>query len=299
MDGSNNRSSGWQVAEWPASQPQQTSSRSPRRDVAEHGEQPNWKQIALSLEQLLAATTRPYFSGSSPKRALEFLNEFEEFFKESYIRSSDKLKEVLWCLKRSAKEWATANGWKWQNFDDFRSDFVEFFWPLHRRWAEAEKIQNTPYDPNHDGWMVDFFIRGYGALHSLLLSLSEKEILSSMMKLFGELIWEVWCKLLPREKTFFRAQEFLLSFGPTSLPRRRSRDASPPRRRRRDDSPPRRRRREVSPPRQRRRDASPTQHRRRDASPRRAATPTVSSMAPFDPFSLPPPNVLGNARRMC
>ena len=234
-----------------------------------------WRRYALDLERRLATTSlpRPSFSGTR-KETLEFLREFEDYCAETHTPSSNKLGEVLKCLKGDARTWATASQDSWSTYEDFRHDFVEFYWPTHQRRAVAEEVRRGRFDPHRDGLMVDYFINKYGLLKSLMLPDSELDTIDSVMRVFPDDVWSAWSTIPSREKSFARAQEFLLGRG--SGREHRDSDRGSPHRRRERRSP---------------------RRRRRDDSRSHAPVPALPAQAPFNPFSLPPPNTSGNARR--
>ncbi|KAJ3656304.1 hypothetical protein Zmor_015390 [Zophobas morio] len=188
------------------------------------------------------------------------------------IRS--KLGEVLKCLKEDARTWAMASRDRWSTYEDFRDDFVEFYWPTHQRRAVAEEVRRGHFDPHRDGLMVDYFIKNYGLLKSLILPDSELDILDKIMRVLPDDVWNSWNSIPRRERCFAGAQEFLLGRG-SGREHRNSGRGSPHRRRERQS--PRRRRRDDSWP--------------------HAPVPALPAQAPFNPFSLPPPNTSGPPSR--
>ncbi|KAJ3652582.1 hypothetical protein Zmor_018534 [Zophobas morio] len=200
-------------------------------------EQTDWKHVALELlerhrqpEDALPLTTtiplpRPFFSDDSWDNPTKFLEDFEAFYQKSRTRNSDKLMDVSLCLKRDVHEWFVANKASWETYDEFRENFLNKFWPPERRRDLYKEITSQSFDPRRGSRMVNFFLRRFNVMRSLMLPQSEEDIVSDLMRLFPEEVWAGWGTFPKSERTFQKAQDFL-----SHLESRKVRDRARPKR---------------------------------------------------------------------
>ncbi|XP_063923152.1 uncharacterized protein LOC135137438 [Zophobas morio] len=136
---------------------------------------------------------------------------------------------------------------------DRSTDWDDLFERQHR-WDVYTEITSKPFDPRCSLRMVDFFVKQFDTMRSLMLPITEMKMVSDLMELFPRAVWIPWCLLDRKERTLQRAQKYLLDINPC-IPR--------------DDA-------------------------ERSSSSTQVSTPAVSPLPTFNPFSIPPPNLLGN-----
>ena len=136
---------------------------------------------------------------------------------------------------------------------DRSTDWDDLFERQHR-WDVYTEITSKPFDPRCSLRMVDFFVKHFDTMRSLMLPITEMKMVSDLMELFPREVWIPWCLLDRKERTLRRAQKYLLDINPC-IPR--------------DDA-------------------------ERSSSSTQVSTPAVSPLPTFNPFSIPPPNLLGN-----
>ena len=154
-------------------------------------------------------------------------------------------------------------------------EFLGNFWTTTHREDRYKEITSDHFDPSQDVSMVDFFLGRLSIARSLILPREESNIMSDLMRLFPGEIQRAW-NAVPRTMRTKATQQFLIDMQAT-------RDLEPCGR---------------SVIRPKRAPGAPASQ-RREARDTQFPAPTVSPLMAFNPFSIPPPNVSGNADRTC
>jgi hypothetical protein len=206
---------------------------------------------------------RPRFTNSVRENPLRFLDELQGFYAGVRFTPAEKLLAVICCLTREAREWAEYRKSSWETFEDFRQDFLRYHWSEEVQMKVFQQIGEKTYDPKHGMTMSDYFILRVNQLRGLTLPFPEGFLVASLMKLFPAAVQSSWLATSERERTIDRAVEFLCQQS------------------------------HVFPPRQ-----SRTKPRPRNDPVTTSQTSTssltifaMSQEPPFNPFSIPPPNL--------
>ena len=155
-------------------------------------------------------------------------------------------------------------------------EFLGNFWTTTHREDRYKEITSDQFDPSQDGSMVDFFLGRLSIARSLMLRREESNIMADLMKLFPGEIQRAWNAVPRTMRTVKAAQHFLIDMQATMDPEPGGRSVIRPKR-----AP-----------------GAPASQ-RREARDIQFPAPTVSPLMAFNPFSIPPPNVSGNADRTC
>lgn len=231
-----------------------------------------WKEIALSLaanQSHIRATApdKPSFSGCDNTNPVRFLNNFEQYYALIQTRRTNKLTEVIACLARKAEDWALFHLDSWVDFDNFRVDFLRHFWSEERQQEARHWLLSRPYDPNRGCTMSEFFICIVNEIKTMSLPLPETMLLRDILRLFPFSVQSLWTVLPKQEKNLKGTLEFLELQSLIVHPKRPKLETS----------------RSISS------NSIPKE---------KSVSSTVTTVAPFSPFSVPPPKPpMGNDRR--
>jgi hypothetical protein len=177
----------------------------------------DWQQIAASLTADLVrsppsaetVSRRPRFTNSELENPIRFLDEFQMFCTEVRFTTAEKLRAVIGCLAPGVREWAEYRKSRWETFEDFRQDFLRRYWSEQIQMKVFQQIEEKTYNPERGTTMSEYFIRRVNQLRGLTLPFPEGFLVASLMELFSSAVQSSWVAIPERERTIDRAVEFL------------------------------------------------------------------------------------------
>lgn len=173
----------------------------------------------VSRVVLTQSETPPNFGGLRTN-PMSFIQELEKYFKKVNIPEAQQLEVALDCLVGSARNWATIYRRVWQNFDNFRSDFVRTYWSEQEQQKLRHRILTETWT-NDKFTMTDHFAYFVNMAEQLTAPFSETELVSHLIRHYPVHIQSLW--LLSRKTTladvadFLRQQENIVTFQHTKL----------------------------------------------------------------------------------
>lgn len=188
---------------------------SPDRDVSNNNfDQPNngnnWRRIAFALcnkTAPLPALEKPAFRSIRTHHPVRFLQRFDAYFNSLKVPFGHKLGIVKSCVKSGAFEWLLVRQMRWKDYEDFRTDFLSFFWSKERQHAERNRISKQRYSGEKSNSMSDFFLRQVSNFQLFTPPLSEYTIVSEIMRQFPCDVQSLWA--VSPTHTFYSALQFL------------------------------------------------------------------------------------------
>lgn len=157
----------------------------------------DWKELAVTLMTTKSAVNslseKPTFSGNDSRvNPVHFLDKFEEYWSERRVVCKDKLKTVLRCLKENAEEWATLNKVGWSSYDQFRADFLGYYWSESTQMGVLTRRLGYSYQNEGKLKMSDFFVRQFNELKTINVIQNESMMLNNIMRQFPSNIRSLW-----------------------------------------------------------------------------------------------------------
>lgn len=151
-------------------------------------------------------TEVPKFKNNKDKHPYKFLEDLEIYFKKMNIKEEEKLDVLRECMQETASDWFSIYKLCWETYEDFRQDFLEYFW------SEAEQNQlrqqiNTTVWKNGEVSMANHFAHYIGLAKTLKEPWPENLLIDQVMHHFPKYIQSMWT-LVPN-KNFKTATEFL------------------------------------------------------------------------------------------
>jgi hypothetical protein len=140
---------------------------------------------------------------------IRFLDEFQMFCTGVQFSPAEKLRAVIGCLAPGVWEWAEYRKSRWETFEDFRQDFLRRYWSEQIQMKIFQQIEEKTYNPERGTTMSEYFIRRVNQLRGLTLPFPEGFLVASLMKLFSSVVQSSWVAIPERERTIDRAVEFL------------------------------------------------------------------------------------------
>lgn len=153
-----------------------------------------WKDVALALSRRSVAgsvTKKPRFN---PKRhhPVTFLERFERYFCLGRFDVGEKLDVVRSCMVGSTLDWVDVREGSWRDFEDFRRDFLGYFWSADLQHAERTRLSNMHYASEGVLSMPQFFLRQVTLFKTFTPVIPEETIVADVMRQFPQSIQSLW-----------------------------------------------------------------------------------------------------------
>lgn len=96
------------------------------------------------------------FTDENLKNPLEFLEEVEKFFRVKQIDENRRVHVVSLLLRGKAKNWFELRN-NFENYEDFKTQFAEEFYPIPVQVREKYKWLDTRFNPKSDANLQSFY----------------------------------------------------------------------------------------------------------------------------------------------
>ena len=147
----------------------------------------------------------PKFLGNKTKNAMKFLEELEIYFRKANTPMDQRLVAMGECFEGPASDWHTIYLIAWQNYGDFKKDFIHCYWSKVEQDQLRSKLSSDVWENNTS--MVDHFSQYIGLARLLTESLSEENLVSQLIKHFPSTIQSLW--FLNNDRTVAGTADFL------------------------------------------------------------------------------------------
>lgn len=176
-----------------------------RKDIVENT-LPNVSNITSGHVIVSQGTEVPKFKNNKEKHPYKFLEELEIYFKKMNTREEDKLEILRECMQETAFDWFSIYKLCWNTYDDFRNDFLDYFWSEAEQNQLRQQINTSIWKPGGMS-MANHFAHYIGMAKTLKEPWPENLLIDQIMRHFPRYIQSMWT--LVTDKNFKTAAEFL------------------------------------------------------------------------------------------
>lgn len=168
-----------------------------------------WRELALGC---MASPYNPYtavkpnFRGGIENPCL-FLEKFEEFWGKRKVVGNNKLIAVLSTMKHGAEVWAKINRRNWDDYENFKADFLKYFWNTEKQMNCLKRVMGMQYDHRKPLSMSAYFGMQIAEIRTLEMFNTDEVGIDAVMKQFPREIRTAW--RVSKRKTTEDALELL------------------------------------------------------------------------------------------
>lgn len=134
---------------------------------------------------------KPKFKDQT-SRPIIFLKKFESFCIAHRVTDADKLIVVKSCFEEPATNWLNLVEANWESFNDFKDDFLSYFWSSDIQYNEKKRVLQMQYRAEGKLSMSQYFLQQVSWLKSFTPVMSEIDILNEVMRQFPLHLQSSW-----------------------------------------------------------------------------------------------------------
>lgn len=162
--------------------------------VVDNANVKEWKDVAMSLAKRSLVgplVEKPLFN---PARfhPMIFLERFDRYFRLARFDADEKLEVVRGCLIGTALDWASVRESSWRSFDDFKKDFLAYFWSTDQQHAERTRLTNKRYVAEGGLSMPQYFLKQVSLFRAFQPPIPEEMIVADIMRQYPQNIRALW-----------------------------------------------------------------------------------------------------------
>lgn len=181
---------------------------SPTTSMALEGEH---KKIVYSITNM--SSHKPKFGGHDDKdgkgREVHPVTFIEDL--TSYLRKmsgqGQELDIVQECLSGEARNWSRIYKERWENYEDFKRDFLETFWGEVEQNKVRRDIVSNRWERKEHPKMLSHFLKLAGQVKLLTYKIPERQLVSDIMRHYPKQVQQLWA--LTRNESILAATDFL------------------------------------------------------------------------------------------
>uniref|UniRef100_A0A1Y1KQF6 Retrotransposon gag domain-containing protein n=1 Tax=Photinus pyralis TaxID=7054 RepID=A0A1Y1KQF6_PHOPY len=158
------------------------------------GANTDWKEIATSLARRASvgsAVQKPFFA-SGKNHPIVFLERFERYFKLCRFGPEEKLEVVRGCLGPRVLEWMLIREGQWESFEDFRKDFLGYYWSGAYQHSERMRLLLKRYHPDKGLSMSEYFISQITSLRAASPLVPEVVLVEDVIRQYPQWVVSLW-----------------------------------------------------------------------------------------------------------
>ena len=184
-------------------------------------DRPEWLNLLTMRER-----KPPSYAGASGQHPVKFLGELEEYFEECRVPYGRRVSTAVSCLGGKLEEWGLVFKDRWEDYGQFRRQFLTEFWSSTQQEEVRRKITIGHWD-RRDGTMTEHFIRLVNQARYLDPPLAEGQLITALARHYPpeieRSVWTAGIADVPAAITFLRRMD-----GTTSRPARRAETTESP-----------------------------------------------------------------------
>jgi hypothetical protein len=157
-----------------------------RRKINEFSEyrQSDHAENTFPIIQQRIKHTPPTFNGST--RPMQFLSELQQYWRATNPNEAEFEYVINACLKESVKDWWYLVRSEVNNFETFKSKFVERYWNENVQYKIKERLEFGYYNPNKGKSRVNYTINLFSNAKDLIPPPTDKEVILKLSRHFNE-----------------------------------------------------------------------------------------------------------------
>ena len=177
------------------------------------GDIPQWLNYLAMREK-----KPPAYCGAEGQHPVKFLEELEDYFKECQIPHERRIHTAISCLSGKMEEWGLVFKDRWEDYGQFRRQFLTEFWSCTQQ-EEVRRAITIGHWDRRDGTMTEHLIRLVNQAKYLDPPLAEGQLITALARHYPpeieRSVWTAGIADVPAAITFLRRMD-----GTTSRPAR-------------------------------------------------------------------------------
>lgn len=150
---------------------------------------------------------KPKYPGKNDIHPVSFIEDLTSYLKRIPTPTGGVVDLIIECLEGETRNWARICRERWQNLEDFKSDFLNTYWGDTEQNNLRRKIVCNTWDKSKHSSMLEHFISLTGQAKMLAYPIPEKQLINDIMQHFPKQVQYVWTT--NPASTIIEAAEFL------------------------------------------------------------------------------------------
>lgn len=157
----------------------------------------DYKQLLLSLasnnnNSKRVKLVKPEFEGGTKSNPVVFLKLFEQYCNFYKFNEVERIELIKTCFSLTVLEWFELNEHRWHNFQQFKSDFLAYFWSEDKQYIQRTQLSRTTFVLSKMTNMSEFFLQQISKYRTFVPPVSEFVAVSEIMRQFPQNIQVLW-----------------------------------------------------------------------------------------------------------
>ncbi|XP_061722149.1 uncharacterized protein LOC133528694 [Cydia pomonella] len=148
---------------------------------------------------------RPEFTSPKFRHPLNFLEDLTDYL-EDIPSEYRTVENIVDCLQGDAYSWAIIFKERWSNIEDFKKDFLEYYWGHAEQSLLRREIVCGVWDSKRET-MAEHFTRLEAQAKLLTRKIADEDLIFDIMSHFSEIVLSKW--QVSRQRTISAAVAFL------------------------------------------------------------------------------------------
>lgn len=150
---------------------------------------------------------KPIFE-SSVHHPVTFVDSLRIYLRKMQPGTPEQELELIQdCLKGTDKDWARIYRTRWNNFEDFKIDFLNAYWGEGKQSILRRKIAQGVWNKSEHATMLGHFLHLTGQSQMLSYKIPEKQLVTDIMRHFPKNIQNLW--MVTKSTSIIDTAEFL------------------------------------------------------------------------------------------